>query len=858
MKKIIQPICFMISITFPHYMLGQDHEKMIKNYIFQNKIKEYKKPDLIDLIIDNVDGSPTLNGNIVKFQQLYNRVPIYNSVGTALIKDKNIIYYVDNFLKNYNATKGKMVSISKQTALQKVADHLQKQTINSYPILDFKERNLSNKQVAIQRLVYFNDGGILKLSYEFYLREPESSNHWDILVDASSGDIINKINLSLSCDFHPDAYSSMSFTSQDDIIVDRAGEEILSLVPDNASYNVFALPVEAPTFGLRSIVSNPWILSSSPEGWHSDGTNHYTITRGNNVYAYEDTSHANVPGFSPDGGASRNFNFPYSNHGTPVANQNAAITNLFYTNNKAHDIFYQLGFTESARNFQENNFANGGLGNDYVFAEAQDGFTLNNANFDTPPDGLNPTMQMYLWTTIKKLFTYNSPSVATLRNPNVKTSYIGVPLSATGVTADVKYVSDMKGCVPLIPGSLTGKIGLVEREDCYFDEKIKNMEDAGAIAVIIYDAPNSFPLPGIPPGSYPSNIPSVMIDNSEGEYIKTHLAANTTVNITLKDDPVEYITPDGSFDNGIIIHEYGHGVSNRLTGDGYSCLDFSQDKEQMGEGWSDFFALMLTNKPGNNASVSRGIGTYPKGEDITGLGIRPARYSPDFSVNNYTYGHTNGLEFSDGSPDVHTIGFIWATMLWDLHWKYAEKYGYSSDVLANNTNGSTRVIQLVTDALKLQTCNPTFVDGRNAILAAEQATTGGEDKCMIWEVFAKRGLGVNASAGDKVNINDQVEDFAVPTECNTLATGEVKTKKNIISLYPNPARNEFYINFPSNTIGKVSVELYDMSGKLVSSEDKISPDTKKVISTEKLINGTYIIRVKGLGFDSASKVVIEK
>jgi hypothetical protein len=198
-------------------------------------------------------------------------------------------------------------------------------------------------------------------------------------------------------------------------------------------------------------------------------------------------------------------------------------------------------------------------------------------------------------------------------------------------------------------------------------------------------------------------------------------------------------------------------------------------------------------------------------------------------------------------------------MLWDLHWQYVAKYGYSSDVTANATNGSSRVLQLVTNALKLQACNPTFIDGRNAILAAELATTGGEDKCMIWRVFAKRGLGVGAAPGSKTNINDQVESLVVPDECPLLATDEVKSvKNNTISIYPNPAKNEFYINFPSNTMGKFSVEIYDMSGKLISSEDKISPDAKKAISTDRMINGTYMVKVKGLGFDAVSKVIVKK
>ena len=66
------------------------------------------------------------------------------------------------------------------------------------------------------------------------------------------------------------------------------------------------------------------------------------------------------------------------------------MTNLFYFCNIMHDFVYGLGFTESAGNFQTNNFGRGGTGNDSVRAEAQDGSGTNNANFATPPEGSRP------------------------------------------------------------------------------------------------------------------------------------------------------------------------------------------------------------------------------------------------------------------------------------------------------------------------------------------------------------------------------------------------------------------------------------------------------------------------------------
>jgi uncharacterized repeat protein (TIGR01451 family) len=63
-----------------------------------------------------------------------------------------------------------------------------------------------------------------------------------------------------------------------------------------------------------------------------------------------------------------------------------------------HDKLYDLGFTEAAGNFQNNNFGRGGLGWDALQADAQDGDGKDNANMSTPTDGCPPRMQMFLFT----------------------------------------------------------------------------------------------------------------------------------------------------------------------------------------------------------------------------------------------------------------------------------------------------------------------------------------------------------------------------------------------------------------------------------------------------------------------------
>src|SRR6185503_19680716 len=121
-------------------------------------------------------------------------------------------------------------------------------------------------------------------------------------------------------------------------------------------------------------------------------------TRGNNVDAHTDRNGNDQPDLPrPQGSPFRVFDFALDLSQAPSAYTNAAVVQLFYWNNLIHDRLYELGFTEAAGNFQNNNFGRGGLGNDAVQADAQDGSGFNNANFSTPTDGSPGRMQMYVF-----------------------------------------------------------------------------------------------------------------------------------------------------------------------------------------------------------------------------------------------------------------------------------------------------------------------------------------------------------------------------------------------------------------------------------------------------------------------------
>ncbi len=858
-KLFFLPISVAVFFAFGK-MNAQNSKAIIQDYYKKSSQLNQKNSgnsSKVDVIILNEDTSRSLGANIVNVQQTYDGLRVYNALGKVIIKGDKIISEHNDFKKNITlANQGK--------AVEKISENILKEKLGLAEI----------SNVDYLPNVYFEKNGVYVLSKELFVSDKNSSDVWHVIADASSGEVLSKHNMTLSCDFegHMDSIheTEVSNSSKTDGVVLNFGNNIQNNLgntvappPSNASYNIFPLPVEAPTFGSRAVVSNPWYLVASPEGWHSDGTNNYTNTRGNNVYAYSDQGNTNNPGYSPDGGSSLNFNYPFADgrYDDPLTYRDAAITNLFYMNNKMHDIFYKFGFTEAARNFQTNNFGKGGIQGDAVRAEAFDGSGLNNANFasgyETVINGTTylsaPRMQMYLWDRDQPAddpvirYQYNSPSTIVNR-PKVATGSAAFgPLLIGGptVTGDLVISSPDDACTALTAGSLTGKIGIAKRGTCSFATKVKNMQNAGAVGGIIYDAVNTTPINmGADAAVTGITIPSIMMGKTEGDFLVGQIGSGT-VNATLNFDYSGF--KHSSFDNGIVAHEYGHGISNRLTGQGYSCL---QSAEQMGEGWSDYFALMLTTKPGDTSALAKGIGTYVINEPTTGLGIRPAKYSPDFGVNNYTYARTNTVS------GAHAIGFIWATMLWDLTWKYIEKYGYNSDVMASSTSGNAKALQIVMDGLKLQACNPSFIDGRNAILQADAVGNAGADKCMIWNAFAKRGLGVNASAGSSTVATDQVEDFTVPQECNAaLATQDVKATDTKFVVFPNPTYDEFFVGNIDKSKEEVKVIVFDMSGKLVLSDSR-EATSKKAISTRSFQKGVYMVHIKQGDKTQVEKLIV--
>ena len=619
--------------------------KDVRNYLNQLQENNRLSETDTDYVVTSEHTSKLSGIRHIYYRQAINGIGVQGTESSLHLKNDGTVFrsHDHNLIKDLSGVvRSNTSGLSAQQAIEAVASQMNYGTLNNLKEITpskkvsateklFTGAGISNIDIPIKQQYYLVPDDGIHMVWEMSIQETTGSDWWNFIVDANTGAIINKHNFTVYCNLtgNHDSHDHDSEIVDESYDVPFEEETKTSEAEDAAfagSYLVYALPLENPYYGARTIETDPEDVTASPFGWHD--TNgvagaEFTITRGNNTYTYDDIGNNNAPGFSPNGGAGLSFNFGFnatqSQGGisglprflTSARSLNAAITNTFYWTNIVHDITYHYGFDEASGNFQENNYGNGGIGGDSVNGEAQDGDGTCNANFGTPGDGGNPRMQMFVCNTF-----------------------------------------------------------------------------------------------------------------------------------------------DGDYDNVVIVHEYAHGISNRLVGGAGDPLALT-NTEQMGEGWSDFYSYMYT-MDATNFSNSRTVGTFLFGQGVNGPGIRAAPYSSNMAVNNFRHANvtTTGV-----SP--HALGHIWATILYDMVQALINDQGFDPD-LYTGTGGNNIALALVTEGLKFTPVNPGFVDGRDAILAADQALYGSAYECIIWEAFAARGLGFSASQGSTASRTDNTNAFDVP------------------------------------------------------------------------------------------------
>jgi len=112
------------------------------------------------------------------------------------------------------------------------------------------------------------------------------------------------------------------------------------------------------------------------------------------------------------------------------------------------------------------------------------------------------------------------------------------PLPSGPVSGQLFDVSTLDtigdACLPFPKDTMTGKIALIIRGSCNFEDKMNDVQGAGAVGALIYASPDRDlqTLPGFFSAGA-ATLPTVIVSNADGVGIKRQLAANPSLSATL-------------------------------------------------------------------------------------------------------------------------------------------------------------------------------------------------------------------------------------------------------------------------------------------------------------------------------------
>ena len=799
-KLLLLKTVLLLSVLFISSSYGQSADLLQKAYQHIEAKYGITRTSIGDLRIKSLYQTEHNQVAHVYFVQTYRDVDILGSGINIAIQKNGIVSSVSHNLKMLDkfpvthkqakVPAGEAITIAARSLGQDTRSIPSLKAIKDNGLQVFDKGNISLQDIPVSLGYLQMPAGEYRLVYTMNIESPSHNTLYQSYVDAVNGEVIANDALTLRCNFDHGYLSHSDDHDSCDNDIPAPTPAVTSTTGAFGQYRVLPVTVESPNHGSFQLLTGIDDPNASPLGWHdSDGVTgaDHTDTRGNNVHAFLDRNWDYFPDLNVDGGNNLIFDFPYNDNAEPIVNQNVAVTNLFYWNNIMHDFSYQYGFDEVAGNFQEYNYTGTGKSGDYVEAQAQFGDNnhvqcgnetgdttgcVNNSFFSTPRDGFTGRMVMYTWDRDNGSKFLDVIEPADLSGKIVTgLPQFGPDITTEPITGQVVEINDgsfdpTKGCAPVTDQpELAGKIALIDRGICDFSLKVFNAQEAGAIGAIICNFEDATIPMGPGENATEVTIPSVFISSVEAARLRTAIDNGLVVSLVSPGTGGPALR-DGCLDNSVIAHEYGHGISTRLTGgpDNSGCLGpngiigLAEESYGLGEGWSDFFALVTTVQPGDNGAKRRGIGTYANKEPTNGRGIRTYPYSTDMTINPHTYDNI----LLEAVP--HGVGSVWCAMLWDMYWALTDAHGWDPD-LYHGTGGNNIAIQLVMDGLKLQPCNPGFIEARDAILEADMINNGGANQCLIWNAFARRGLGVNAEGGDPDSRSDGKEGFEVPTAC---------------------------------------------------------------------------------------------
>ena len=127
----------------------------------------------------------------------------------------------------------------------------------------------------------------------------------------------------------------------------------------------------------------------------------------------------------------------------------------------------------------------------------------------------------------------------------------------------------------------------------------------------------------------------------------------------------------------------------------------------------------------------------------------------------------------------------------------------------------------------------------------------------IWQVFAQRGLGINATSGDNFIANDQSENFEVPNPGPNCNLGiDYFQDDETFSVFPNPSDGLITIKINQYN-GKLQYQIVDLNGRIIVESQENDFVEEKQINVNGLQAGMYLIKMTIQDGSATKKLIIK-
>ena len=309
MRKLLLAALSLLSFAFSYTQVNEADNAIAKQLVGKNSAAlGLTANDINNSIVANtykVTGSADLR--MVYLQQSYLGVPVFNELQVLAFDRERLVSNAGSRIASLESKVNSQDGIPALTVLDAVRNSLlDAKLISSEQIVpinitsDGRKYEFGKLGVAVENitaeLMWYpvaDDKKVLRLAWQVFLAPANSSDYWLVRIDAMTGNVLAKQNLTITCHWDDRRHSVKEHVEknhvatasiagpQQPVFFKKREKEVnwkyRPLLINSANYRVVPYPYESPTHmggGGSGLVNNPWTMApgnATSLGWHNDG-----------------------------------------------------------------------------------------------------------------------------------------------------------------------------------------------------------------------------------------------------------------------------------------------------------------------------------------------------------------------------------------------------------------------------------------------------------------------------------------------------------------------------------------------------------------------------------------------------------